>query len=43
MPNLAKNSEVSARSIKVVEGKETHGNIRMKLMKSGHYLRDYRP
>ena len=35
MPIQAKNSEVSARSIKVVEGKETHGDIRMKLMMSG--------
>jgi len=38
MANLAKNSEVTARSIKVVEGKETHGDIRMKLMKSGEQM-----
>ena len=37
MPIQAKNSEVSARSIKVVEGKETHGDIRMKLMMSGEH------
>ena len=38
MANLVKNSEVSARSIKVVEGKETHCDIRMKLMKSGEQM-----
>ena len=38
MSELSRNQDVQARAIKVVEGKPTHGDVRMKLMFTGDQM-----
>ena len=38
MSELSRNQDVQARAIKVVEGKPTHGDVRMKLLFTGDQM-----
>ena len=38
MSELSRNQDVQARAIKVVEGKPTHGDVRMKLLFTGEQM-----